>query len=94
MAIPLPGARGLFSALQDALHKSDRRVFNSLADFRALADSIRSRLTRLLKLVPVGAPVAFGACDACHHGMGGAWFRPNARPSSGEHLSNRPFRPG
>ncbi len=42
MAAALPGARGLFSTLQDYLRKGDRhrvrlnrRAFDSLADFRA-----------------------------------------------------------
>lgn len=87
MAPALPGARGLFSVLQDALRKGDRsrvrltrHVFDSLADFRAIADSLRDRPTRFRELVPVGAPIALGACDACLRGMGGVWFRPNAAP--------------
>ena len=87
MAAALPGSRGLFSALQDALRKGDRhrvrlngRVFDSLADFRAIADSLRDRPTRFRELVPVGEPVAHGACDACQRGMGGVWFRSSAPP--------------
>lgn len=87
MTAALPGARGLFSTMQDALRNGDRyrvrlnrRVFDSLADFRAIADSLRARPTRLRELVPVGAPSAYGACDACQRGMGGVWFRPDAPP--------------
>jgi hypothetical protein len=87
MAAALPGARGLFSALQDALRTGNRRrvrlnqrAHDSLADFRAIADSLRDRPTRFRELVPVGAPVAYGACDACQRGMGGVWFRPDAPP--------------
>lgn len=43
------------------------------ADFRAIADTVRDRPTRLRELVPT-APVYVGACDACQHGMGGVWF--------------------
>ncbi|KAI2507850.1 hypothetical protein MHU86_6630 [Fragilaria crotonensis] len=52
MAAALPGARGLFSTLQDALRHGDRhrvrlsrRIFDSLADFRAIADSLRTLVT-------------------------------------------------
>ena len=82
LAPALPGARGLFSTLQDALtrrsHKRvrlTRQVHDSLADFRALADSLRARPTRIRELVPVGPPAAHGACDASQRGMvGGVWF--------------------
>jgi hypothetical protein len=87
MAAALPGARGLFSELQEALRKGDRhrvrlnrRVFDSLADFRSIADSLGQRPTRFRELVPVGDPVATGACDACQRGMGGVWFRPHQPP--------------
>jgi hypothetical protein len=55
MAPALPGARGLFSVLQDALSKADRhrvrritcRVWDVVADFTDIADSMRQRPTRL-----------------------------------------------
>ena len=87
MAPALPGARGLFSALQDALTRRNRthvritrRVHDGLADFRAIADSLRERPTRLRELVPVGPPAAHGACDASQRGMGGVWFVPGMPP--------------
>lgn len=87
MSAALPGARGLFSILQDTLRTGDRyrvrlsrRVFDNLADFRAIADSLRDRPTRFLELIPKGDPIAWGACDACQLGMGGVWFRPGAPP--------------
>ena len=87
MTAALPGARGLFSVLQDALRKGDRHrvrlsrgVFDSLADFRAIADSLRDRPTRFREVVPVGTPAAYGACDACQRGMGGVWFAPDMPP--------------
>lgn len=80
MAPALPGSRGLFSVLQAALALGDkhrvrltRRVFDTISDFRALADSLTGRPTRFLELVPV-APSDIGACDACKAGMGGVWF--------------------
>lgn len=78
MAAALPGSRGLFSTLQAALTSGDRhqvyltrKVSETLADFRAIADSLRDCPTRFRDLVPVGAPTAMGACDACQRGMGG-----------------------
>ena len=80
MAPGLPGSRGLFSVLQDALSRGDqgrvrlnRHVFDTIADFRLLADSVTQRPTRLRELVPVH-PSDSGACDACRLGMGGVWF--------------------
>jgi hypothetical protein len=76
----LPGARGLFSILQDALGKADRNrvrvtqhVWHMAADFQAIADTLRDRPTRLQELVP-STPTYVGACDACQRGMGGVWF--------------------
>ena len=87
MTAALPGSAGLFSILQDALGRGDRhrvrlsrRVFDTLADFRELADSLRARPTRFAELMPVGAPVAVGACDASRRGMGGVWFTPTLPP--------------
>ena len=57
-----------------------RRVFDSLSDFRAIADTLRDRPTRFRELIPVGPPYARGACDACQCGTGGVWFLPNSAP--------------
>ena len=80
MAPALPGARGLFSNLQDSLSKADKhrvrlhqRVWGVVADFRAIADSLASRPTRLQELVPT-TPTWLGASAACRAGMGGVWF--------------------
>ena len=87
MSAALPGSRGLFSTLQDSLRLGDRsrvrlnrRAFDSLADFRTIADSLRLRPTRFRELIPVGGPLAWGACDACRRGMGGVWFRQHMAP--------------
>ena len=84
MSPALPGTRGLFSTLQDALSKGDtrrvrinRHVHATAAAFRQLIDSLASRPTRLQELVPA-APTAIGACDACQTGMGGVWLFPDA----------------
>ena len=81
MEAALPGARGLFSLLQDSLRKADKnrvrltpRVWDTVADFRAIADSLGSRPTRLQELVPADFAHYLGASDACQRGMGGVWF--------------------
>ena len=84
MSPALPGSRGLFSLLQAALSKADRnrvritpRVWHMAADFRAIADTLGARPTRLRELVPAH-PSYIGACDACQAGMGGVWFSTSA----------------
>ena len=55
-------------------------MFDSLADFRTIADTLHARPTRFRDLVPVGNPAAIGACDAYQRGMGGVWFLPDSAP--------------
>ena len=80
MSPALPGTRGLFSVLQEALSNGDnrrvrlnQRVYDTAADFASLVDSLATRPTRLQELVPT-TPSYIGACDACQVGMGGVWF--------------------
>ena len=84
MAIALPGARGLFSLLQEAFRHKERDrprlrltrdVHHILDDFRALALDIANRPTRIAELVP-HYPSVIGACDAAGTGMGGVFFVP------------------
>jgi hypothetical protein len=96
MAAALPGARGLFSALQDALCKADRnrvritrQAWEVVEDFTAIADALRHRPTRLQELVPT-APAYVGASDACQHGMGGVWFS-TTDPTQPPVLWRQPF---
>ena len=86
MAIAIPGARGLFSLLQEALrHKEKHRprirlsadVHRVLEDFRWLAKDVASRPTRLAELLP-SRPRIYGACDAAGTGMGGVFFVPDS----------------
>ena len=76
----------MFSVLQHALAGSTnrirltRRVFDSLSDFRAIADTLQARPTRFRELIPVGPPLALGACDASQRGMRGVWFMRDAPP--------------
>ena len=86
MSPALPGTRGLFSVLQQALRSGDRRrvrlnqhVYDTAADFTALVDSLAQRPTRLQELIPM-APSHIGASDACQVGMGGVWMAPTGAP--------------
>lgn len=70
MSPALPRTRGLFSVLQAALSKDDRRhVQDTAADFAVLVDSLAARPTRLQELVPT-SPAAIGASDASGLGLG------------------------
>ena len=87
MSPALPGTRGLFSVLQDALRHSDghrvrlnQHAYDAAADFTALVDSLATRPTRLPELVPT-APSHVGACDACQLGMGGVWLGSSDSPA-------------
>ena len=80
MSPALPGNRGLFSVLQEAVRHTDKRRVRSAKrihavalDFLASVTSVHDRPTRLHKLVPTH-PSDIGACDACQVGMGGIWF--------------------
>jgi hypothetical protein len=76
----LPSTWGLFSVLQHALIRGDRRrirlnqrVYDIAADFTALVNRLAERPTRLHELVPT-SPSHIGACDTCRAGMGGVWL--------------------
>ena len=80
MSIALPGARGLFSHLQQALATTTKHrlnlhqgVHDDLELFQHLHDSISSRPTRIAELVPL-TPSLYGPHDASGQGAGGAIF--------------------
>lgn len=81
MVAGIPGARGLFSPLQEAFRTetSDRRlrlnalVHQFLNDFRQLAETLERRPTRIAELIPRD-PSAIGTTDASGQGMGGVAF--------------------
>jgi len=81
MSIALPGARGLFSAMQVALSNSpssnrinlSKGVHQALDDFRWLYNDIANRPTRIAEVVPL-LPSALGYHDASGEGAGGVWF--------------------
>ena len=80
MSLALPGARYIFSSMQNAFSSSmkgrlalDKGVHHALDDFRWIHDNISTRPTRIAELVPL-PPVAEGHHDASGHGAGGIWF--------------------
>lgn len=81
MSVALPGARGLFSVLQEALRHTTPdgrvrladRIHNILDDFRALHRDLDSRPTRIQELIPL-VPTVIGCHDAAGHGAGGVIF--------------------
>ena len=77
MLLALPGSRGLFSQMQEALrHVNDKRVTltwgvnEALADFQWLAKDMDSRPTRLFELVPL-TPTLYGYHDYSGRMCGG-----------------------
>ena len=82
MTLAIPGARGLFSTLQEAFRHPEptgnrlrlrRHVHDFLLDFQWMASDVGSRPTRMAELVP-SPPAVQGACDASGLGMGGVLF--------------------
>jgi hypothetical protein len=80
MSLALPGAQGLFSAMQAAIRTNgsghlclNKGFHDAINDFRWLSDSMRDRPTRLQELVPT-QPTLLGAHDASGRGASGVWF--------------------
>jgi hypothetical protein len=80
MSLALPGSRGLFSHLQQALRtrKGTRlrltpAFHRALDDFRWIHSQLAARPTRLYELVPT-APTLHGTHDASGSGAGGVWL--------------------
>ena len=97
-SLAIPGSTGLFSVLQDTLHRGDRyrvrlnrHVYNCASEFRALTDSLGTQPTHFRELVPL-VPSDIGACDACRSlGMGSVWFDALS-PSSPSLAAGGPMR--
>jgi hypothetical protein len=78
MTLALPGAKGLFSLLQDTLRNATptsrvaltRRIHDILDDFRELHHSLSFRPTRIQELVAL-PPTVHGCHDAASPGAGG-----------------------
>jgi hypothetical protein len=88
MSLSLPGTRGLFLVLQEALrHQSSdgkrlrlrRPVYDFLDNFRWLAKEVGSCPTSIDNIV-AQPPTTFRATDASGLGMGGVFFLPSRRP--------------
>ena len=80
MALALPGARHVFSHMQDALNTAvgkrlalKKGVHAALNDFRWMANDITARPTRIQELVPL-LPSILGDHDASKDGAGGVVF--------------------
>jgi hypothetical protein len=83
MLLAFPGARGLFSTLQEAFRhptadgrlKFSPALHDFLNNFRWLAHDLATRPTRIAELTPLPEST-LGACDATGLGMGGVHFVP------------------
>lgn len=80
MVLAVPGLKGLFSLLQEALRHEDRKrirltthMHDFLDDIRWLVRDLHNRPTRLREIVDT-PPAAVGASDAAAAGMGGVIF--------------------
>ena len=80
MSLALPGARNMFSIMQEALSTSKKTqvaltkgVHQALQAFIWLHKDITSHPTRIAELIPVLAS-ALGYHDASGEGAGGVWF--------------------
>ena len=96
MSIALPGAQGLFSALQLALSRAsghrislNKGVHAALDDFRWLLQDVARRPTRIAEIIPL-LPSALGYHDASGAGCGGVWF---PVPSLGSRHAQPPATP-
>ena len=80
MVLAVPGLRGMFSLLQEALRTDVPRVRLSkslhdfLDDIRWLHHQLGTRPTLISETYP-RQPCGIGACDASGHGMGGVYFQ-------------------
>ena len=81
MAPALPGSRGLFSPLQEALKGTNTRIKLSTAthdflqDMRWILNNLTSQVTHMKEVVPARYQQQIrGASDACVAGMGGIFF--------------------
>ena len=97
MTLAIPGLRGFFSLLQEALrHVEQRRLrltsatHDFLDDIRWLVQTLHARPTRFREVVPTTLRTV-GACDACQQGMGGVLFLPTKQGTFKAILWRAPF---
>ena len=88
MGPTIPGASGLFGALQLGLSHADKHrmwitphLRAHLTDFEALAHSIAHHPTRFMEIVPDYHPSVISLVDAAKQGMGGVLFAPVKPPA-------------
>jgi hypothetical protein len=86
VALAVPGTRGFFCLLEEALrHKTNggtmmslgRHVRAFLEDFRWLADDVATQPTSMIEVIPSPAPATYGACNASGKEMGVLHFVPD-----------------
>ena len=90
MSLALPGARNLFSSMQDALKTTKKHriclkkeVHQALDDFRWMHADITKRPTRIAEVIPL-LPSGLGYHDASGSGAGGVWYTtPDLVPRQG-----------
>ena len=81
MLLALPGSKGCFSILQEALGNAQYRirinktVRDQLLDFQWMTESLSFRPMHLAEVV-LTPPSYFSAMDTAKDGMGGVWFSP------------------
>ena len=87
MGLMVPGASGLFGALQLGLSHADKHqvhitlhLQDHLTDFKALALSITQHPTHFSEIVP-DYPSVIGSVDAAKLGTGGLLFAPGKQPA-------------
>jgi hypothetical protein len=81
MSLAVPGSRGLFGILQEALRhitgghiRITAAIDDLLEDFRWVVKDLTDRPTHLYELFP-DRRYHLGVCDACKAGMGGVWYQ-------------------
>ena len=96
MSLALPGARNMFSQMQNALSDSPKTrvaltkgVHQALNDFRWMDENISSRPTRIAELIPLLSS-AIGDHDASGSGAGGVWFPHQSLDSRSTGQENSP----
>jgi hypothetical protein len=100
MVLCIPGGKGLFSVLQEALRtKCDQgtrirlssAVHLILADFRWIAADLTCRPTSIAEIIPKYKPYTLGAQGAAATGMGGIHFVPHLNGTVQPMLWRCPF---
>ncbi len=103
MTVAIPGSRGMFSLLQEALRnvtcnriRLSKGVHHCLEDFRWLSADLAARPTRLYEIIEQDTPILIGAGDSSGQGTGGVWFPSGPiqeRARTVASIDSQPFQP-